>query len=318
MEVLVQSLRQLKMKTKCNKTKSDFTYKYLCRDKEIIMVTETENHEFIIIEIQFPKSGNMFKSSLFHASDALFHSLPSRENYEEIPNVILINILNNNLFTDTEDMEQRHWIFEITERNTKKGKGFKDLIKFHFIELPKFKYELNETMKKQFPWILFLLDPNNSYFRTKKTPTYFLKARRTLYELSKDKFIRESYKQITKEWSDLKSAAYNGYLEGIKEGIKESIKEGIKEGVQLKSIEIAMTGILGNYSIDTIIKFSNFSIEDINYLKTLIDNKEYNIDELESKFNIEHEDFDKICIQLGIKIDNNETDNNETKKQRTK
>ncbi|ORX64908.1 hypothetical protein BCR32DRAFT_330476, partial [Anaeromyces robustus] len=165
------------------------------------MVTETENHEFIIIEIQFPKTGNMFKRSLFHASGVIFHSLSSREKYEEIPNVILINILNNNLFTDAEDMDQRHWIFEVAERNTKKEKGFKDLIKFHFIELSKFKYESNEIMKKQFPWILFLLDPNNGYFRIKKMLTCFLKARGTLYELSKDKYIRESYEQLSKQWS---------------------------------------------------------------------------------------------------------------------
>ncbi|ORX87854.1 hypothetical protein BCR32DRAFT_324216, partial [Anaeromyces robustus] len=167
------------------------------------MVTETENHELINIEIQFHKTGNMFKRSLFYASGIIFHSLPSGEKYDDIPNVILINILNYNLFTDPEDMEQRHWIFEISERNTKKGKGFEDLINFHFIELPKFEDESNEIMVKQFPWILFLLDPNNSYFRTKETPTCFLKARETLYELSKDKYIRENYKQITKQWSDI-------------------------------------------------------------------------------------------------------------------
>ncbi|ORX63404.1 hypothetical protein BCR32DRAFT_307705 [Anaeromyces robustus] len=222
MDVLVESLRQLNMKTKYNKTESYFIYNYLCRDKEIVMVTEIENHEFIIIEIQFPKTGNMFKRSLFHASGVIFHSLSSRKKYEEIPN------------------------------------------------------------------ILFLLDPNNDYFRTEKTPTYFLKARETLYELSKDKYIRESYKQITKQWPDIKSAIYNSYLYGI--------KEGRKEGAQLRSIKVAMISILNNVSIDIIIDLTELSKEDINYLKTLIDNKEYNIDELESKFNIEHEDFDKICI----------------------
>ncbi|ORX63631.1 hypothetical protein BCR32DRAFT_251495 [Anaeromyces robustus] len=297
MDVLVQNLRQLNMKTKYNKTESKSNYNYLYRDKEIVMVTETKNHEFIIIEIQFPKTGNLFKRSLFYASGTLFHSIPSREKYEEIPNVILINILNYNLFIDPEDMKQCHRIFEVAEKNTKKGKGFEDLIKFHFIELPKFKNESNETMKKQFPWILFLLDPNNNYFRTEKTPTYFLKARETLYELSRDKYIRESYKQITKQWSDIKSVAHNGFKDGI--------KEGIEEGQKLESIKIVLKSILKNYSIDDIIDLTGLSKENINYLKTLIDNKEYNINELESKFNIEPEDFDKICKEIGIEIDNN-------------
>ncbi|ORX63628.1 hypothetical protein BCR32DRAFT_307462 [Anaeromyces robustus] len=177
-------------------------------------------------------------------------------------------------------------------------------------------------MKKQFPWILFLLDPNNSYFRTEKTPTCFLKARGTLNELSKDKYIRESYKQITKQWSDIKSSAYNGFKDGIKEGIKEGMEKGMekgqKKGQKLESIKIVLKSILKNYSIDDIIDLTGLSKGNINYLKTLIDNKEYNINELESKFNIEHEDFDKICKEIGIKMDNNEIDNNETKKQRTK
>ncbi|ORX63630.1 hypothetical protein BCR32DRAFT_138226 [Anaeromyces robustus] len=250
MDVLVQNLRQLNMKTKYNKTESKSNYNYLYRDKEIVMVTETKNYEFIIIEIQFPKTGNMLKKSLFHVSGTIFHSLSSRKKYEEIPNVILINILNYNLFIDPEDMEQCHWIFEVAERNTKKGKGFEDLIKFHFIELSKFKNESNETMKKQFPWILFLLDPNNNYFRTEKTPTCFLKARGTLYELSKDKYIRESNKQITKHWSDIKLVAYNGFKDGFKDdGFKDGKIEGKNEGTQLKSIEVAMTGILASSNI---------------------------------------------------------------------
>ncbi|ORX87851.1 hypothetical protein BCR32DRAFT_263905 [Anaeromyces robustus] len=297
MDVLVESLRQLNLETKDNETKSKSSYNFRYHDKEIVMVTETENHELINIEIQFSNTGNMFKRSLFYASGIIFHSLPKGEKYDDIPNVILINILNYNLFKDPEDMEQRHWIFEISERNTKKGKGFEDLINFHFIELPKFKDESNEIMVEQFPWILFLLDPNNSYFRTKETPTCFLKARGTLYELSKDKYIRESYKQLSKHWSDIKSAAYNGFKDGK--------KKGKEEGQKLESIKIVLKSILKNYSIDEIIDLTGHSKKDINYLKTLIDNKEYNIDELKSKFNIEPEDFNKICKEIGIEIDNN-------------
>ncbi|ORX63629.1 hypothetical protein BCR32DRAFT_330810 [Anaeromyces robustus] len=157
MDVLVESLRQLSLETKDNETKSKSNYNFRYREKEIVMVTETENHELINIEIQFYNTCNMFKRSLFYASGIIFHSLPSSEKYEEIPNAILINILNYNLFKDPKDMKQRHWIFEIAERNTKKGKGFEDLINFHFIELPKFEDESNEIMKKQFPWILFYL-----------------------------------------------------------------------------------------------------------------------------------------------------------------
>ncbi|ORX61824.1 hypothetical protein BCR32DRAFT_285719 [Anaeromyces robustus] len=128
----------------------------------------------------------------------------------------------------------------------------------------------------------------------------YIITRGTLYELSKDKYVRESYEQLSKQWSDIKSAAYNDFKDGIKKGKIEGKNEGKMEGAQLRSIEVVMMGILDNYSIDTIIKFSKFSIEDINYLKTLIDNKEYNIDELKSKFNIEPEDFDKICKEKGF------------------
>jgi len=46
--------------------------------------------------MQINSKSNIGKKSIYHASDAIFHSLPRYRPYNEIPDLIMINILNYN------------------------------------------------------------------------------------------------------------------------------------------------------------------------------------------------------------------------------
>ncbi|ORX79975.1 hypothetical protein BCR32DRAFT_280954 [Anaeromyces robustus] len=66
-------------------------------DKNINVIAETKSNQFINIVVQINKRGDMGKRSLYYASDVILHSLSKTAPFKDIPNFIMINILNYNI-----------------------------------------------------------------------------------------------------------------------------------------------------------------------------------------------------------------------------
>jgi len=104
----------------------------------------------------------MDKRSLYYASK--FYSCPltrvdEEYNYNNLPKLIIINIINKNIFNKTkEDEAKLDWIFTFKDKRSDKESCFKNVLSIYFIELPKFrkygKYNMKK-MKDKYPWILF-------------------------------------------------------------------------------------------------------------------------------------------------------------------
>jgi len=143
--------------------------------------------EIISIEMQDSDFSYMIKKSLYYASILISRPIPHGEEDEKIPKVVMINILNFNLFMNNKKgMSKPHWIFNFKEKSINKKKGTKELLIIHFIELPKYKEYEKEHKNKMInndPWILFLSNPYDNYFKKHDTLKVFIDAREQLIHL---------------------------------------------------------------------------------------------------------------------------------------
>src|SRR5699024_1805174 len=97
---------------------------------DLLVVTEAK--EWINVEIQFANKYDMIKRSIYYWSGVYRQPFQRRMIYKELRPVIAINILNFNLFDQTERFHTSYHLYEDEE-------GFKltDIMEIHFIEMTK-------------------------------------------------------------------------------------------------------------------------------------------------------------------------------------
>ncbi|ORX65565.1 hypothetical protein BCR32DRAFT_306091 [Anaeromyces robustus] len=230
---------------------------------------KTNSDEYLNIEIQVQKTGNMFKSSLYYASGIIFQSLPRGHKYNDIPNLILINILNYKLFKNTEKEKFKyHWIFTFKEKDTNEEKGFKGLLNIHFIELPKYKKLKQKDLQNKYPWILLLNDPNNKYFKKKKAPLIYLDARNKLITLLKNPELLDIIKQREKKWMDYISE-------------KQEIELEVKREKDIENIFYLLVYL----PLELVLNF-DYSKEEVNCINQFMTDSNYSIEMLSKQLNL--------------------------------
>jgi len=181
------------------------------KDYVISIKATTKQKEILNIVIQMYNDPNICKRSLYYASHILSRSLPRGKDYTygDIPNLIMINILNKNYFNrTTEELEKRDWVFTIKDQRSNYESSFKNSLKIYFIELPKFKKygkSHQKEMEDEYPWILFLNDPNNEYFKKEGTAEEFTEAQDVLKYLQNDSSFIELYDARNKAIRDSSS-----------------------------------------------------------------------------------------------------------------
>ena len=118
----------------------------------------------------------MVRRSFYYSLDLIYNSSPY--SYHSIPKVIMINILNSNLFNST-DKEKNKLCRQYTliDNDTNEKKYLKDLISIHIIQLLKYKEHRkkhNNELRRDDPWILFLNNPNDDLLSKKSHQKYLL------------------------------------------------------------------------------------------------------------------------------------------------
>jgi len=270
------------------------------QNKDFILTALTDKNKLIKIEIQVNRTGHIFKRSLRYSSGIHFPSLPKGMSYDIIPDVIMINLLDSDLFENNN--EKRHWIFEFKERETNKGEGFEHMINIHFIELKKYENLNKKDLKNKYKWIFFLNNPNDDYFRNEETPEIFKEAREKLLTLSKNKKFLALCQQREKDLLDLISTRDEAKAEGIAEarakgrteskakglvkGRAEGEAKGIAAGKEFKNFEIAINLIKNNVNKDTIERCTGFSKTKIDIIKNFIEAPNDKIEDLKLQLNL--------------------------------
>jgi predicted transposase/invertase (TIGR01784 family) len=112
---------------------------------DLLVVTETD--ERINVEIQFSDPYEMIERSIYYWSRVYANPLEVGMEYRELHPVIAINILNFDLFTQTDNFHTSYHLYEDDEQFQ-----LTDFMEFHFIEMTK----LIKAWKKE------QLDPVNS------------------------------------------------------------------------------------------------------------------------------------------------------------
>ncbi|MDR1288575.1 MAG: Rpn family recombination-promoting nuclease/putative transposase, partial [Treponema sp.] len=107
----------------------------------------------INVEVQLRNLGNMDKRSLFYWSREYSKGLEAGREYQELPAVIAVNIIDFELMPDTD----YHSSFHLWE-DTRKGVMLTDALEIHFVEMAKFRKVKEKDIKNDAlqRWLAYL------------------------------------------------------------------------------------------------------------------------------------------------------------------
>ena len=181
------------------------------KQSRLDLLVTTEIGEKINVEIQFTNKFDMVKRSIYYWAGTYRHPLQKGMSYKELRPVIAINIMNFNLFDQTERFHTMYHLYEDVEK-------FKltNEMELHFIEMPKLIKDWKE--EKLDPWddilarwllLLGIVDHRND------------KVYEDIYnELEEIAMKDENLRHAIENWGDIsmtqeQSLAYEGRLKQI-------------------------------------------------------------------------------------------------------
>ena len=186
-------------------------------------------------------------------------SLKVGEDYDKVKNVIVINLLNFEIYQRNSYHNVAHMKFEKTKENENVNMGYQkeeeiavDDLEMHFIEIPKFVKKNPEanTKLEQWLWLLAGREEKIKMGENKEIE----KAMKIIEEMSLDE----------KEWERYRSRQMA--IMDYNVGMRESREEGREEGERKKQIEIAKRLLSKNLPIDEIVEITELTKEEIEKL----------------------------------------------------
>jgi len=220
--------------------------------KETILDIRATNQssESFIVEMQKKDLGDFAKRSLYYTSKAYVSQLEKGEDYSKLKKVYFIGILNFKIF-DNKSFISRHLILN-QETSKQELKDFE----FSFIELPKFKKDLEDLETILDKWIFFiknakkldLIPKNFEEIEFKEAFDIAIRHKWSKKEL-------EIYEYISLKEMDEQNA------------LKTAENRGIEKGEKQAKIEIAKKSLLKGLDIETISDLTGLSIEEIQKLR---------------------------------------------------
>ena len=215
---------------------------------------ELNDGMLVDIEMQLEDKHNMEKRTMYYAAKVLSKETERGTEYIDIKPVIMVNILDYEMLgfdeyiSETEIVLKQHKDYEVI-------KG----IKWYFIELPKFRKANPDMNDKLNQWLAFIDDYNEELVKMAKKKNRTLEdAGIELYTLTGDEAVQRM-KELEEKW-EMDRNSEMGYAR------REGIKEGIKEGVNKNNISVAKKMKKENLPIETIIKITGLTKEEIEKL----------------------------------------------------
>lgn len=253
-----------------------------------------DEETIVNIEIQIINRYNMIERTLFYWSGLYYNVLQKGADYKEIKKVIAINILDYNEFEEGPYHEiarlRREYLYKILT----------DKIEIHFIQIPKFKKQRKDMKTKLDMWMDFISQIDEKEVKNAMSKNKEIKKAQEEYEyLTGDEeerriaFLRE--KAIRDENSIFDAGKDIGFKSGEEHGIKKGKKEGIEigreqgieigkeqgieigkeqgieigkeQGIEQNKKEIANSMLKEKMPIETIMKITKLSREEIEKLE---------------------------------------------------
>src|SRR5690625_615357 len=259
------------------------------RQSRLDLLVVTDANEWINIEIQFSNQYDMVKRYIYYWSGIYRGSIQKKMSYKELNPVIVINILNFNLFNQTDQFHTTYHLYEDKEM-------FKltDVMGFHFIEISKLIKDWKSN--KLDPWndvlarwllMLGMVDRRNGAVHEdiyKKMEVIAMKdetlhsAFKKWEEISLTREQRFAYESRLKRVLDEESAQREAKLrldeakvkamqEGKQEGRQEGIQKGIQEGKQEEKEAIARRLLTKGMDVESIVEVTGLEKERVIEIK---------------------------------------------------
>jgi len=190
------------------------------------------------IEVQVRNQHNMDRRSLFYWSREYADSLGAGQNYQKLPNVIAINIVD----FDYPPVRNFHTRFHLREDNDH------DIIltgalEIHFINMVKYRRQakkggMNDPLSRWMAW-LNRRSPPELVAEVVKMDSAIQAANERMVYVTGDKEAIRAYERRQMALSDYNSAIDYARSTGMKKGRQKGRQEGLQEGRQESTLEIA-------------------------------------------------------------------------------
>ena len=222
-----------------------------------------EDGTIISIEMQLRNEYNIEERTTLYSGKVISRETERGTDYEDINQVIMINILGYN-FLKVEDYISETAIVLEKHRDYEVLTG----LKWYFIELPKFRKQNPDMNEKINQWLAFIDDYNKEMVKVAEEKNDKLKkARIEMNYLTGDAEVRR-LAELREKWEmDRISAINHATRKGEERRRKKTErKNGKIEGAKEKSIEIAKKLLEMGMTIEQIIDATQLSKEEIEKL----------------------------------------------------
>ena len=271
-KIIKIKIKEIEVQKEVELSKMKKEEKYGKLDLRVII----NKNAIVIIEMQLKDTYNMEKRAMYYAGKVIGNSLKIKETYDKIKDIYVISILNYEMTrlkkycSDTVTVENEY-------RNYEMIKG----IKYFFIELPKFRKQIQEPETKLEQWLAFIDYENEELINMAIEKNELVKKAQRDYEyLTGDAATRRLQELREKAILDENSAYATGIKRGKKEGErigeargeargeKRGIKIGEARGKREGKIEIAMAMLKNNVNRDIIEKCTGLNDEELDKICT--------------------------------------------------
>nr|WP_231514962.1 Rpn family recombination-promoting nuclease/putative transposase [Oceanobacillus salinisoli] len=256
------------------------------KQSRLDLLVVTIDDEWINVEIQFTNQYDMIKRSLYYWSGAYRGPFKRSMAYKQLRPVIAVNILNFNLFQQTERFHTTYHLYEDEERFQ-----LTDVMEFHFIEMPKLikdwkEDRLNPWNNTLARWLLMLglVDTKNSkiyhdIYRELEVISMKDKSLRDAFQhweelsMSQEQYL--AYESRLKRVMDEEAAQREAELraqEAEREGREKGIKEGREEGDKKAREAVAKRLLANGEEIDFVVETTELSKERVIELQQEVQN----------------------------------------------
>ena len=213
------------------------------------------------IEIQVRNQYNMDRRSLFYWSKEYAESLKKGQDYQKLPNVIAINIVNFN-FPPVHNFHTRFHLREDSDRDM----VLTDALEIHFINMVQYRKQarkgmMNDPLSRWMAWLNAKSPPELLAEVVKMDSAIQMADERMVY-VTGDKEAVRAYERRQMALSDYNSAINYARDEGHRKGMKK----GMTKGRQESTLEIAQKMKAMGDSIEKIHTITGLPIETIEQL----------------------------------------------------
>ncbi|PIF04335.1 MAG: transposase [Arcobacter sp.] len=228
----------------------------------------------VIIEMQVLNHTGFEKRVLYNAAKNYSIQLNKSEDYHLLNPVIALSIVDFTMFKDTKEIITN---FKLIEKE--QLIEYNDDIELIFVELPKFKKELEQLENIKDQWIYFIKNAGSLEYIPQTLNPNIKEALDTVNEANLTKEELETQHK-RKEFISIQKLALlkadkdgfdKGMSKGLEKGIEQGIEQGIEKGIEKGKLESAYVMIKDfNLSVEDVASKMEISVETLKeYIKSV-------------------------------------------------